>query len=72
MKYSFSGDPSGDPSIDGDPFKTLFVGRIVSEFTKIIAIYNCYENINYFPYRITTRLNRSFGVSLRRMAQFEG
>ena len=43
--HSFPGDPSSDPSIDGDPFKTLFVGRIVSELTKIITIYSRYENI---------------------------
>ena len=28
-----AGDPNGDSSVDGDPFKTLFVGRIVSEMT---------------------------------------
>ena len=26
-----SGDPNSDSNIDGDPFKTLFVGRIVSQ-----------------------------------------
>jgi len=26
-----AGDPSGDTKIHGDPFKTIFVGRIVSE-----------------------------------------
>ena len=24
------GDPASDPNVDGDPFKTLFVSRIVS------------------------------------------
>lgn len=29
-----SGEPTNDPNVQGDPFKTLFVGRIVSNFYK--------------------------------------
>ena len=31
MIHFLPGDPSADPKIHGDPFKTIFVGRIVSE-----------------------------------------
>lgn len=27
-----SGEPTNDPNVQGDPFKTLFVGRVVSSF----------------------------------------
>lgn len=29
-------DPSNDPNVSGDPYKTLFVARLVSSFTVIM------------------------------------
>lgn len=26
----FIGDPASDPNVEGDPYKTIFIGRIVS------------------------------------------
>lgn len=37
---SFLGDPSSDPNIQGDPFKTIFVGRIVSWMCLSQCVYN--------------------------------
>ena len=34
-----SGDPSGDANVTGDPFKTLFLGRIVRNKIVIMLLY---------------------------------
>jgi len=41
------GDPTNDPNIYGDPFKTLFVARIVRifSFTLIQRMFNCCNNV---------------------------
>ena len=32
----YADDPNNDPNISGDPYKTLFVARLVSEFTQLL------------------------------------
>lgn len=47
LMSNYSGDLANDPNVGGDPFKTLFVGRIVSceicedEFLPTLYMYMC-------------------------------
>lgn len=44
ITINFADDPSNDPNVSGDPYKTLFVARLVS----IIIIINYLQNFWWF------------------------
>lgn len=72
-----TGDLANDPNVDGDPFKTLFVGRIVSVerhedlrhnlvrflFTMITCLFTC-----FMSFRTMTHQRVSSEENLNRMA----
>lgn len=67
-------DPAGIPNVTADPFKTLFVARIVSivyvKQCKVIREYrvNC-VNDNTFSFRIMTLQSPNLGGNLKFMVQ---
>ena len=59
-------DPNNLENVTEDPFKTLFVARVVSSLcfcsTLNVLRFKC-----FLPYRITTRLNQSYAENLKFM-----